>query len=49
MIDWLDDRRLGFLGSVWHTDGYGDVPPLIRGYDGPPTPYGAGVKAQLRR
>ncbi|MFY1632961.1 Ig-like domain-containing protein [Solwaraspora sp. WMMB335] len=47
-IDWLDDRRLGFLGSVWHTEGYADVPALIRDYNGRPTPYGAGVKAQLR-
>ncbi|WJK39730.1 cellulose binding domain-containing protein [Solwaraspora sp. WMMA2056] len=48
-IDWLDTRRIGFLGSVWHTDGYPGVPPLIRDYDGRPTPYGAGVKHHLRR
>ncbi|MDG4766885.1 Ig-like domain-containing protein [Solwaraspora sp. WMMD406] len=49
VIDWLDTRRLGYLGSVWHTDGYADVPPLIRDYQGRPTRYGAGLKAQLRQ
>ncbi|WFE27719.1 Ig-like domain-containing protein [Solwaraspora sp. WMMD791] len=48
-IDWLDERRIGFLASVWHTGGYPGVPPLIRDYDGRPTPYGVGVKDRLRR
>lgn len=47
-IDWLDHRELGFFGSVWHPEGYEDVPALIRDYHGRPTPYGAGVKARLR-
>ncbi|MFV2021104.1 hypothetical protein [Micromonospora sp. LOL_023] len=40
--------ELGFFGSVWHPEGYEDVPALIRDYHGRPTLYGAGVKDRRR-
>ena len=46
---WLDSQSAGYLAWAWNADfPCASGPSLITGYDGAPTPYGAGYRAHLR-
>jgi hypothetical protein len=49
LMSWLDARSAGYLAWTWDSwaGGCGWGPTLITGYDGTPTPYGAGYRAHL--
>lgn len=48
-LDWADRRGVSYLGWAWNPYDCGGFPALITGYDGTPTPFGAGLRDRLRR
>jgi endoglucanase len=47
-MSWADQHHISYLGWTWNTWSCRDGPALITGYDGSPTPFGAGLRAHLR-
>jgi hypothetical protein len=49
LMSWLDSQPASYLAWAWNADfPCASGPSLITGYDGAPTPYGAGYRAHLR-
>lgn len=47
LMNWLDTRKLGYLGWTWNTWDCKAGPSLITDYNGTPTAYGQGLKNRL--
>ena len=47
LMDWADQRGLGYLGWTWNTWDCKTGPALIADHDGTPTAFGAGLKNRL--
>jgi hypothetical protein len=47
LMDWADQRGIGYLGWTWNTWDCKTGPALITDYDGTPTTFGAGLKYRL--
>jgi hypothetical protein len=48
LMSWLDSEHTGYLAWTWNAWGCSQGNVLIAGYDGTPTPYGAGYQAHLQ-
>ena len=52
LMAFADRHRIGYLGWAWDAtsgpNACASGPSLITGYDGSPTPYGAGLRDHLR-
>jgi hypothetical protein len=46
-MPWADAAGISYLGWTWDTWNCNSGPALISGYDGTPTPFGAGFRAHL--
>ncbi len=47
LMDWLDERAIGYLGWTWNTWDCAEGPALISDYSGTPTVYGEALKSRL--
>jgi hypothetical protein len=48
LMDWADERGIGYLAWTWDAWPSCDGPTLITDYDGTPTAYGIGVRTHYR-
>jgi hypothetical protein len=48
LMSWLDSSHIGYLAWTWNAWGCSQGNVLITGYNGSPTPYGAGYQAHLQ-
>ncbi len=48
LMNWMDSHNVGYLAWTWNAWGCANGNVLITGYNGDPTPFGAGYQAHLR-